>query len=366
MVNKWFKIFSILFSIIGLALTILSIIIVVNSKNLINIPGFENIVEVMSASGFTYILVGLALCITNLLSYFLIVHGESVGVIRRWYFIPALIGSLFSIATVIGIVYFIIVLVSLFKSDVTHYEEDEARKYIIITSIIFFVIGIAGLVVPMVVLFNPALMSLLMFFGMCFTCFSLSVAMYFICGPQSRFNILIKIITLISELGILTGLYFLFRAILINNVERFNGDWPTIHNALIVAISIAALIDIAYFVFGLRNKEYDAYVNMQQASIAIALIVLIVANFVALHWWLIIEAVLWILSFILIGYFACFCAAVSGGGGGGGGSPRYKETKVIKTESGRTIDVSYEGNGNYVDNDGGHWHSNDHETFTKK
>ena len=355
MEHKAFRVFAMIFSVVGILGAVLFMFLSVQIK-----AGNETILRLLGdtaedigkyamimsfASG--------AMGAINLLSFILVTVGLVRQRLRRWYFLPGILGGFIAIGYVIGIIYFIIGLVAFFKADCIKYEGKEAHKHIIASLITFLVFGIAGSVLPFVLEFDPAYMSLVMFVGMCGLCIGSALITYFVCFPGSKAHILVKLFVAILMVGAMVGLYFLFRFLLKDNAARFDGDWPTIRNAVAIACSVGGFVHIAYLLFSIRNRSYNAYMGIVDVSIGIAIVGLIVTNFLVLYWWFVIEVILWIWSIFF------FCLMISpfamGGGGGGGLTPSYGEKRTIKDSSGKEIEVTYEGNLHYKGSDGSRW-----------
>ena len=346
MKHTGFKVFSIIFALIGLGMAIAFAVFLAYLKTdpatIYNTVGPENF-EMMKKAAPSGMVSGLIQFVLNVVSFILVVIGTHREKMHRWYFIPGIVGAIFALGYVIGIVYLIIGIVAFFKAEVEPYEDDEAHRHMIIMAIMFAVLGIGGSILPFVVEFDPALMSLMMWIGVCGVCFATTIATYLFNSPKSKAKFLVRLGVTLVSIGAVVGLYFVYKLILKDNASRFEGDWGTIRTAIITACSVAGLMDVSYFVLKFRNRNYDSYVYMEQISFGLAIVGLFLANFLVLFWWLIIEAILWIISFTFIAFIIGGFSLMGADGSG---------SSVVIHTHGKTIKATNIGGDRFKGEDG--------------
>lgn len=342
-----YKFFSLLFGIVGLLATILSVVIIYNPSVL----DFLHIDVTALLDNLPYVMLGSSMmAIVNIIAFLLVVINQARGKLRRSHFAIGLLGSLIALGTIVGIIYTIIAFKTIFTAEVDEYQDDEANITLIRTPIILGVIGIPLVILPSVLTFPPELMSISMCLGILFLSLFTSLLTYLFLGPKSHIHPFLKFLILIAILGILVGLYFIFALILEGDASRYGGDWPTIQRDIISMISTAGLLNIMYFIYGLVGKDYVAYIYSFELSFAVALLAMILANWLAFYWLILIELILDAigLSFIL---FLIGGLSLSAGGS--------SHTYSLIDDRGKEHTLTYEGNGHYKDEDGNRYTSDD-------
>ena len=346
MEHKAFRVFAMIFTVIGIVVASLFTLALLGMNA--GIPFVMDLIGGNKEFFNKYLSVSIIglffFAFINLLSFILVSVGLRKDKLRRWYFLPGILGGFIAIGMVIGIIYFIIGIVSFFKADCIKYEGKEAHRHIIGLEITFLALGIIGSVLPLILKFDAASMSLLMFVGMVGVSVGTGLGTYFVCSPKSKCKFLTKLLTTVAFVGLNVGLFFLYQYLLKDNAARFDGDWPTIRTAIITATSMGGLLNISYFVFSLRHRDYQSYNYMLDISLGISILGLILANFLVLYWWLIIEAILWIWSFAFLSFLFYHVAP----GGSSDGGYDYE----ITDQHGNKIKAESMGNGQYKGENG--------------
>ena len=223
---------------------------------------------------------------------------------------------------------------------------------ILILSIVFFVAGLALFIFTNVVDFAPSTMAWTIWIGMALMSVS-TVFFVFMCwGPESSTSVLWKIISLLITWGLLTAMYFIFRKILFDTYTRYDGDQETIHIAILSCIIAAAMISIIFMFFRKLDVSEKHYIIAMIVSLAIALITMVVGNFVRLFWAAIIEFLANVGSLIVFTWLIGFMNPhYEGGYYGGDVEEKYE------TSDGHTL--TSQGGGYYKDENGNSWKSDD-------
>lgn len=372
---KGFKISSIIFGVIGFLVGIGSIVLIILSSinpgafiSFLSSPeltdeqiqrNFELMMMTIQYIAVISMLIGV-LCLS---SFILVVVCDRKNCVHRWHFIPGLIGSLFTAGTVVGLIYTIIAIKTVFTADVDNYKDDEANRALIRTPIIFFSLGLilflASLLIPLsdlLISLYASIISLMSWIGMCFIGLSTVLPTYLAIRPRSHLKLFFKILVLVFSLAINLGLYFLFAFLLKNNMTRFNGDWKTIQIAIVSATLTSGLLNVLYFIFAMAKKNYTSYIYSLEISLVIALLAMILGNFISIYWVVLIQFVLDVVSLILL---CKFIETVSKYGefgiGGNGPATKYKGKYILDNG----IKVTYEGGGNYIAENGDKYVSSD-------
>ena len=224
---------------------------------------------------------------------------------------------------------------------------------ILIISIIFFLGGLGLFIFTNVVDFAPSTMAWTIWIGMVLMSVS-TVFFVFMCwGPESNTSVLWKIISVIITWGLLTAMYFIFRKILFDTYTRYDGDQETIHIAILSCIIAAVMISIIFMFFRKLDVSEKHYIIAMMISIVIALITMVVGNFVKLFWAAIIEFLANVGSLIIFTWIMGFMGAgnVTGGYYDGDVEEKYE------TSDGHTL--TSQGGGYYKDENGNTWKSDD-------
>ena len=363
MKNKGFKIFSVI-NMIALAIQFVVFAFVYpNSKDFIpSALGGEDTVALLDKYSILMV-VGLAvLFVLSLVSFILIVLADNEKIpTRRWHYIPALIVGFVNIGLVIGLIYLVMTIICMIKAKVDDISDEKASKSMLAVSIVYLVLGIPFAILPLLIVFDAASMSIVEWLGISFIFFSFSYLTYFAYNPFKKKNIVLRIVLPLVSIGIITGLFFLFSALLKKDPSRFEGDWQTIFVCLVVALLIGVFLNIVFVIFGLKKKSPKASLKMLELAPVFAFIGLVLGNFIALFWIVIIEFLLNAGSFYIILKFIGLCSCGSGSGARLPSAMSYHEE--VETEGGRTL--VYEGNEKFKDSDGNIWISSDGEHFTK-
>ena len=366
MKHKGFKILSVINIIVLTIQTILLGFAYPKFKNRFANLNFlpEETLETLSKYSVLAAVTGVVLIAFMVASFVLIILADLEKIsMRRWYFIPALIVGFLNIALVVGLIYLIIAIIDIIRAEVDDMDDDKANRNVLIVSIVYLVLGLPFSILPMLLEFDAALMSITVWLGISLLFYSISYLTYFAYKPYGEKNLVLKIVMPIVSLGAITGLFFLFSSILKERASRFDGDWGTILVCLVSALLIGAVLVVVYVIFGLIKKSSKASLRMLELAPVIAFIGIVLGNFIALYWVAIIEFLLNLGSIIII--LKIFKFASCGSGASGSGSSLPSATSYhdeVETDKGT---FTYQGNGIYRDASGNVWHSNDGENFTK-
>ena len=171
----------------------------------------------------------------------------------------------------------------------------------IITSIIFFVVGLILVLLTTLGSFDKDMMANLMWLGLSLLSFSIPCVTYLALSSYSHINIFLKILLTVLSIGILVGLYFIFLTYLVNNAAKYGGDKETILIAVISSVGTAGLLEITYIIFSIIDREDKAYFLMLILSPAIAFLSMMIANIIHIFgvtW--IVNTVAAIVTFIIL------------------------------------------------------------------
>lgn len=359
--NKGYLVFALIFGVIGGVATLGAVALLILAYQVPQIFEFiGSSAEVFIKDAPYVILSASAFFAINMAAFLLPVINEKRGKLRRWHIIVGLLASIVAAGSIIGIAYTVFAIKALITADFDEYEDEDAHKGLIITPIIFGVLSIPLIVLPCVLTFPQELMSVSMWLGICFLCILTTLPAYLSFGPNSRINWFLKVLILIGILGALTGIYFLFEFILKNDVSRYGGDWPTIQRDIIAAVSTFGFLNLLYFIYGATKKDYTSYIYSLEISLGVAVLVMILANWLAFYWLVLIEFILYLISFIFILKFIGAASAIVGPlTGADYSSSETSETYTVTDDNGREHTLEYQGGGHYKDDDGNTWTSDD-------
>jgi len=355
---KGFKILSIITSIFALAtfgasLYFLIVFLSDKEKFINDLINAGIIIKVSSPEQFINSLLwgstisAVLLFFLNIFSFILVVVSDRKGKLKRWYFIPGLICGFFFIGYIVGLIYFIVTLITMIKADIYYPPEKEVSKSIIKVSIVYFVIGILCSIVSNVVYFDPSVLSLMCWVGYTLMAVSVSAFTFVAFNPTKRIEKFWKFAAPIVSIFLIATIYFIFYFTLQNNAPRFNGDWKTMHIALLSSIIMSVIVVIAYIIFGVKRLSLVAFIRMLDLAPILSFVAVILANFLSLYIVIIIEVVIGTTLTLLLARFV------------GPILDAYTSDLGNKYILDNGTEITYVGGDNYTDDNGGKWKTND-------
>ena len=149
----------------------------------------------------------------------------------------------------------------------------------------------------------------------------------------------------IISIAVLGGLYFLF-TFLAKRTD--SSDWNITNICIIVLLSLGAVLTISFIILQALAESNKTFVFFSLATPVVSLITIgsiyLIRNFIAAG-----PSALVIIIAIVVGfkYFT------------GGSSDYSSSSKKVVNDNGTDKELTYRGNGDYVDNYGDSWHSDD-------